>query len=109
VTMRWALVGTGMWARTVHAPCLATHAGVEFAGVWSRDRERSAALADQFGVRSFGSLEDLLAHADAEPISTLTLCCVMPRSTQLSPRPRSWPAWRQVSTAGVTTLCARLT
>jgi predicted dehydrogenase len=62
--MNWALVGTGTWAQSVHAPCIANHAGIEFAGVWSRDHEQSAALANQFGVRSFRSFDELLAAAD---------------------------------------------
>jgi predicted dehydrogenase len=63
--MKWALVGTGAWAHTVHAPCLANHSGIEFAGVWGRDHERSAALANKFGVRSFRSFDELLGAVDA--------------------------------------------
>jgi predicted dehydrogenase len=63
--MKWALVGAGTWAETVHAPCLANHAEIEFAGLWGRDPERSAALAAEFGTRSFGSFDELLATADA--------------------------------------------
>ena len=31
--MRWGLVGTGTWAKAVHAPCLAAHPGVDFRGI----------------------------------------------------------------------------
>ena len=43
--MRFGLFGTGPWAHLAHAPGLAAHGDVEFAGVWGRDEAKAAALA----------------------------------------------------------------
>lgn len=37
--MRFGLVGTGYWARSVHAAALQKVDGVQLAGVWGRDPE----------------------------------------------------------------------
>lgn len=67
--MRFGLVGTGHWARVAHAPALAATADVAFAGVWGRDPARTAALADEFGVRAYGSFDELLSDVDAVEFS----------------------------------------
>ncbi|WP_116951512.1 Gfo/Idh/MocA family protein [Jiangella endophytica] len=67
--MRFGLVGTGHWARVAHAPALAATEDVTFAGVWGRDPARTAALADEFGVRPYNSFDDLLADTDAVEFS----------------------------------------
>ncbi|RIQ32122.1 Gfo/Idh/MocA family protein [Jiangella rhizosphaerae] len=67
--MRFGLVGTGHWARVAHAPALAATKDVTFTGVWGRDPARTAALADEFGVRAYGSFDELLADADAVEFS----------------------------------------
>ncbi|BDZ45573.1 Gfo/Idh/MocA family protein [Naasia aerilata] len=63
--MRFGLVGTGYWARTCHARALAAAPNVEFAGVWGRSPGPTRALAEEFGVRAFDSVDDLLASVDA--------------------------------------------
>ncbi|GAA4537011.1 Gfo/Idh/MocA family protein [Pseudonocardia xishanensis] len=60
--LRVGLVGAGPWARTVHAPALAAHAGVDFAGVWTR---RPTDLADAHGTTAFPTFAALLAEVDA--------------------------------------------
>lgn len=67
--MRIGLLGTGPWAQLVHAPVLAAHPEVEFAGVWGRRPEAAGALADAHGVPSFEELDDLLRTVDAVSIA----------------------------------------
>ncbi|PZF80003.1 Gfo/Idh/MocA family protein [Jiangella anatolica] len=67
--MRFGLVGTGHWARVAHASALAATDGVTFGGVWGRDPGKTAALADEFGVRAYGSFDELLADVDAVEFS----------------------------------------
>ncbi|WP_380170241.1 Gfo/Idh/MocA family protein [Kineococcus sp. DHX-1] len=65
---RFAVLGTGHWARTTHARALADHPDVEFAGFWGRDAGHAAAAAAQFGADSWNGddgLADLLARVDA--------------------------------------------
>jgi predicted dehydrogenase len=63
--MRFGLIGTGYWARSIHAMSAAAHPAVDFVGVWGRNRERATALADEFGVRAFDSIDDLLEQVEA--------------------------------------------
>jgi predicted dehydrogenase len=63
--MRFGLVGTGHWARAVHAPTLSETAGVELAGVWGRDPAKAAALADQFGSTAYEDIDALIDAVDA--------------------------------------------
>ena len=43
--LRFGLVGTGYWAREVHAAGLAAHPDVEFVGMWGRDSDYEARFA----------------------------------------------------------------
>jgi len=63
--MRFGLLGTGYWAREVHAAALATHPEVEFTAVWGRNAAKAASLAEAFGVRAFDDVDALLAEVDA--------------------------------------------
>ncbi len=63
------LAGTGHWARIVHAPALASTAGITLAGVWGRNERAAAALADRHGCVRYRSFEELLAHVDAVDFS----------------------------------------
>lgn len=63
--MRFGLVGTGYWARTVHAAGLAAHPGIELVGVWGRDQEKAAAVAGPCGAAAFADLDALYAEVDA--------------------------------------------
>ncbi|KOG58967.1 oxidoreductase [Streptomyces griseoflavus] len=67
--MRIGLLGTGPWARRVHAPALAAHPGVTFTGVWGRRPEAAAALAASHGTRPYATAEDLFADTDALAIA----------------------------------------
>ena len=63
--MRWGLIGTGPWARTVHAPSLHAHPDAEFVAVWGRDGRKAADLAAEHGVRAVDGIDDLLDQVDA--------------------------------------------
>ncbi|MFB6437382.1 Gfo/Idh/MocA family protein [Streptomyces sp. NPDC056411] len=64
-TLRIGLLGTGPWARGVHAPALAAHPGVELTGIWGRRAEAAAALAQAHDSRPYGTPEELFADCDA--------------------------------------------
>ncbi|MEZ0164621.1 Gfo/Idh/MocA family protein [Kineococcus sp. LSe6-4] len=69
---RFAVLGTGHWARTTHARALADHPDVEFAGFWGRDADRTAAAAAEFGAGSWSGdegLADLLRRVEAVTIA----------------------------------------
>ncbi|MFF9013919.1 Gfo/Idh/MocA family protein [Streptomyces sp. NPDC014870] len=65
MTMRIGLLGTGPWAARTHAPALAAHPGVEFAGVWGRRPEAAAELAAAFGTTAYEDEEALFESCDA--------------------------------------------
>jgi predicted dehydrogenase len=67
--MRFGLLGTGPWAQMAHAPGLAAHPDVEFAGVWGRTESKASALASEFGVAAFTDVDALLAEVDAVAIA----------------------------------------
>ncbi|MEU9403687.1 Gfo/Idh/MocA family oxidoreductase [Streptomyces sp. SID4985] len=67
--MRIGLLGTGPWARAAHAPALAGHTAVDFAGVWGRRQEAAAELAGEYGVRAYEDVDDLLAEVDAVAVA----------------------------------------
>lgn len=67
--MRFGVLGTGTWARAVHAPVLAGHASAELVGVWGRDLARAKALGAEFEVPGFGDVDELLAGVDAVAIA----------------------------------------
>lgn len=62
---RIGLLGTGPWAERTHAPALAAHPGVEFAGVWGRRPEAAAALAAAHGTTAYEDVDALFAACDA--------------------------------------------
>ncbi|GAA2148855.1 Gfo/Idh/MocA family oxidoreductase [Kitasatospora kazusensis] len=67
--MRIGLLGTGPWARRVHAPALAAHPGFEFAGLCGRNAEAASALAEAHGVPSYPDPEKLFADVDAVSVA----------------------------------------
>lgn len=68
-TVRFALLGTGHWAASVHGPGLAAHPGVELVAVWGRDANRAAALAGELGCRGTSDLVAVLGEVDAVAIA----------------------------------------
>ena len=67
--MRFAVLGTGHWARTVHAAAIAAHPTAELAGIWGRDPAKAEAAAARFGVAGHTDLDRLLAEVDAVAIA----------------------------------------
>lgn len=65
MAVRFGLVGTGYWARTVHGAGLAAHPGVDLAGVWGRDPGRTAEAATELATAPVASFEQLLDDVDA--------------------------------------------
>jgi predicted dehydrogenase len=49
----------------VHAASAARQPGFEFVGVWGRNAERAAALADEFHIRAFTDVEELIDNVEA--------------------------------------------
>ncbi len=67
--LRFGLVGTGYWARTTHAPVLASTEGIELAAVWGRNPEAAAALAAGHGAAAYSQLDAFLGDVDAVAFS----------------------------------------
>jgi predicted dehydrogenase len=67
--MRFGLLGTGHWAREVHAKALAAHEGVEFAGVWGRNPDATLTIAEEHNVTAFRDVDALLSEVDAVAIA----------------------------------------
>jgi predicted dehydrogenase len=65
MTLRTGLIGTGKWAGDTHAPALAAHPDIEFAGVWGRDHAKARRLAGPHDVPAFRTFNELLAAVDA--------------------------------------------
>lgn len=61
---RVGLVGTGPWARMVHAPAAASSDDVDFVAVWGRSREAAERLAAEHGVVAAVSFEALVELVD---------------------------------------------
>ncbi|MFF8605039.1 Gfo/Idh/MocA family protein [Streptomyces sp. NPDC015346] len=62
---RIGLLGTGPWAARTHAPALAAHDGVEFAGVWGRRPEAAADIAAVCGTIAYDDVDALFEACDA--------------------------------------------
>ena len=67
--MRFAVLGTGHWARTVHAATIAAHPTAELAGIWGRDAGKAAAVGAEFDVPGTGDLAALLEQVDAVAVA----------------------------------------
>ena len=63
--MRFAVVGTGYWARETHAAALAAHPDADLVGVWGRSFTRAAELADAVGAQPYEHVDDMFADVDA--------------------------------------------
>ncbi len=67
--MRFGVLGTGHWARTVHAAALAEHPTAELVGVWGRDLAKAEEVGAEFDVPGFSDLAALLGQVDAVAIA----------------------------------------
>jgi predicted dehydrogenase len=67
--MRFGLFGTGPWAQEAHAPGLAAHPDVDFAGVWGRNEAKAADLAARYGGKAYGAPDALIDDVDAVAIA----------------------------------------
>lgn len=63
--LRFGLVGTGFWARELHAVGIAGHPDAELAGVWGRDPAKARALADPHGATAYDEVDEMFASIDA--------------------------------------------
>jgi predicted dehydrogenase len=63
-SLRFGLLGTGYWAREVHAAALAAHPEADLVGVWGRDPGKAAAIGP-----AFADLDELLESVDAVAIA----------------------------------------
>jgi predicted dehydrogenase len=63
--LRVGLIGTGFWARSVHAASVNQHPHADLVGVWGRDPLKSADLATELGTRSYSDVDALLDDVDA--------------------------------------------
>ena len=67
--MRFGVLGTGFWAKEVHAATLAGHPSAELVGVWGRDVAKAKAVGAEYDVPGFGDVDDLLEQVDAVSIA----------------------------------------
>jgi predicted dehydrogenase len=63
--LRFGLIGTGFWAREVHAGGIAAHPEALLAGVWGRDATKAAALATAYGTTAYDDAEAMFDAVDA--------------------------------------------
>lgn len=68
MSMRFGVVGTGVWADLLHAKGLSSHPDTELVGIWGRDAAKAADLADRHGITSEAGLDALLDRVDAVAI-----------------------------------------
>ncbi|WP_116453337.1 Gfo/Idh/MocA family protein [Blastococcus litoris] len=67
--MRFGVLGTGFWAKEVHATALADHPDAELVGVWGRDLAKAKAVGAEFDVPGFSEVDELLEQVDAVAIA----------------------------------------
>ncbi len=67
--LRFGLAGTGYWARTTHAPALASAEGIEFVAVWGRNPCAARALAAEYGATAYADFDAFLAGVDGVAFS----------------------------------------
>ncbi|MGY1735240.1 Gfo/Idh/MocA family protein [Geodermatophilus sp. SYSU D00684] len=67
--MRFAVLGTGHWARTVHAAAIAAHPTAELAGIWGRDAAKAADVGAEYDVPGTSDLAALLEQVDAVSVA----------------------------------------
>ena len=63
--LRVGLIGTGYWAKAVHAPGVRHHPDADLVGVWGRDPSKAADLAVEFGAQPYSDVDALIGDVDA--------------------------------------------
>lgn len=63
--LRFGLVGTGSWAREVHAAGLAAHPDLDLVGVYGRSPEKAKGVAAAHGAVGYDDFTALLGDVDA--------------------------------------------
>jgi predicted dehydrogenase len=63
--MRFGLAGTGYWAKTSHAPALASTPGARLTAVWGRNEAAAGALARAHGATGYPDFGQFLDQVDA--------------------------------------------
>src|SRR3954453_265601 len=64
-SVRFGLVGTGFWARHVHARGVVGHPDAELVAVWGRDADKAGTLASEHDAEAFTNLDAMLESVDA--------------------------------------------
>jgi predicted dehydrogenase len=67
--MRFGVLGTGFWAKEVHAAALAGHSSAELVGIWGRDGAKAEAVGAEFQVPGFTDVDELLSRVDAVAVA----------------------------------------
>lgn len=67
---RIGIIGCGKIAQVRHIPELAAHPEVEIAGYYNPTRARAEQMARTYGGRVYDSIEDMLADASVEALSS---------------------------------------
>jgi predicted dehydrogenase len=67
--MRFGVLGTGFWAREVHAAAIVEHPTAELVGIWGRDLAKAKAVGAEFEVPGYADVDALLADVDAVAIA----------------------------------------
>jgi predicted dehydrogenase len=67
--MRFGLIGTGYWARTLHGPGVRAHPDATLAGVWGRDPAKAGVVAAELGSHHYPELDTMLRDVDAVSIA----------------------------------------
>jgi predicted dehydrogenase len=67
--VRFGVLGTGFWAKEIHAAALAAHPTAELVGVWGRDLAKAKAVGAEFDVAGYAVVDELLDQVDAVTIA----------------------------------------
>ncbi|GIF64429.1 oxidoreductase [Asanoa ishikariensis] len=67
--LRFGLFGTGPWATATQGPAIVAHPDAELVGVWGRDPDKAAALAETTGSRAYSDIDELLGDVDAVAVA----------------------------------------
>lgn len=63
--MRFGVIGTGYWAREIHAAGLYQTDEAELMGVWGRNPHKAAVVADRFDCRVYSTPAEMFQDVDA--------------------------------------------